>query len=82
MTSDRDARSRLRWLLGTALGQLPAATVDEQLRWLRIVGDSVFLVGVGRFAWFMLGLWFGWSYQPTAETEPRTGLTPDTVPIQ
>jgi nitric oxide reductase subunit B len=34
----------------------------ENLRWLRIVGDTVFLAGVGAFAWFMAGLWFGWSY--------------------
>ena len=39
--------------------------------WLRIIGDTVFLVGVGAFAWFMSGLWFGWSYEPTAE---RTGV--------
>jgi nitric oxide reductase subunit B len=34
----------------------------ENLRWLRIVGDTIFLMGVGFFAWFMAGLWFGWSY--------------------
>jgi nitric oxide reductase subunit B len=42
-----------------------------QLRWLRIVGDSVFLVGVGAFAWFMLGLWTGWSVEPAATTATR-----------
>jgi nitric oxide reductase subunit B len=36
----------------------------EGLRWLRIVGDTVFLAGVGAFTWFMAGLWFGWSYEP------------------
>jgi nitric oxide reductase subunit B len=36
----------------------------EQLRWLRIVGDTVFLTGVASLAWFMLGLWTGWSYAP------------------
>jgi nitric oxide reductase subunit B len=41
----------------------------EQLRWLRIVGDTLFLVGVGAFAWFMAGLWRGWSYEPSAETQ-------------
>jgi nitric oxide reductase subunit B len=34
----------------------------EQLRWLRIVGDTVFLTGVASLAWFTLGLWTGWSY--------------------
>jgi nitric oxide reductase subunit B len=37
----------------------------ENLRWLRIIGDTVFLVGVGAFTWFMSGLFFGWSYEPT-----------------
>jgi nitric oxide reductase subunit B len=41
----------------------------ETLRWLRIVGDTVFLVGVASFAWFMAGLWLGWSYVPAATTE-------------
>ncbi|HEX6849886.1 MAG TPA: nitric-oxide reductase large subunit [Candidatus Polarisedimenticolaceae bacterium] len=36
----------------------------ELLRWLRLVGDTVFLVGVGSLTWFMLGLWTGWSYEP------------------
>jgi len=40
--------------------QLP---VLETLRWLRIVGDGVFLLGVGLFSWFFLGLWRGWSYE-------------------
>ena len=40
----------------------------ENLRWLRIVGDTVFLVGVGSFAWFMLGLKTGWSYVKPATT--------------
>jgi len=38
----------------------------EHLRWLRIVGDGVFLSGVGALAWFVLGLRTGWSYR-TAE---------------
>jgi len=42
----------------------------EQLRWLRIVGDTVFLVGVGAFAWFMTGLWRGWSYEPIDAPQP------------
>jgi nitric oxide reductase subunit B len=54
----------------------------EQLRWLRIVGDSVFLVGVGAFAWFMTGLWFGWSYQPAAHTERGGVLRPTSVPTR
>ena len=40
----------------------------ETLRWLRIIGDSVFLFGVAAFAWFMAGLVFGWSYEPAARS--------------
>jgi nitric oxide reductase subunit B len=45
--------------------QLPVLQV---LRWLRIVGDTIFLAGVAAFAWFLLGLWLGWSYEPKGST--------------
>lgn len=32
------------------------------LRWLRIIGDTIFIVGVGSLAWFVIGLKIGWSY--------------------
>ncbi len=46
----------------------------ENLRWLRMVGDTVFLVGVAAFAWFMAGLVFGWSYErrPARDVAPAT----------
>src|SRR5690606_16706093 len=31
----------------------------SSLRWARLIGESVFLVGVGCFSLFMLGLWTG-----------------------
>jgi len=34
----------------------------QQLRWLRIVGDVVFVSGVGALVWFVVGLWTGHSY--------------------
>jgi nitric oxide reductase subunit B len=40
--------------------QLPAI---ETLRWMRLIGDTVFTVGAIAFAWFMAGLFFGWSYE-------------------
>jgi len=46
--------------------QLP---VLQTLRWLRLVGDTIFLAGVAAFAWFMAGLWLGWSYEPTPARE-------------
>ncbi|MBY0279531.1 nitric-oxide reductase large subunit [Candidatus Binatia bacterium] len=49
------------------------------LRWLRIVGDTVFIVGTASFAWFMLGLWLGWSYAPVASEEAEAVVTPGVV---
>ena len=40
------------------------------LRWLRIVGDSVFLAGTLALVWFLLGLWLGWSYEPERKKVP------------
>jgi nitric oxide reductase subunit B len=49
----------------------------ESLRWMRLIGDTVFLVGVGALAWFMLGLITGWSYAPTGKPETvRRPLAP------
>ena len=33
----------------------------QTLRWLRIIGDSVFTVGALALAWFVVGLKTGWS---------------------
>jgi nitric oxide reductase subunit B len=33
----------------------------QTLRWLRIIGDSVFSVGALALAWFVIGLRTGWS---------------------
>ena len=46
--------------------QLP---ILDALRWARIIGDTVFLVGVGLFAWFMAGLWRGWSFERVGEPQ-------------
>lgn len=35
----------------------------QTLRWMRMVGDTVFLVGAGSLLWFLLGLVTGWSYR-------------------
>lgn len=52
--------------------QLPAL---EFLRWMRIVGDVVFVSGVAAFAWFLVGLWTGRSYRaevPAARPEGQS----------
>jgi nitric oxide reductase subunit B len=50
----------------------------QTLRWLRMVGDTIFLLGVGAFGWFMAGLWRGWSYRRQTHSEempqPSSGL--------
>src|SRR5262245_7259096 len=46
----------------------------QALRWARIIGDTVFLAGVAAFAWFMAGLWFGWSYGTTPTRERIAAL--------
>jgi len=45
--------------------------VMEALRWLRILGDTIFLAGVGALVWFVVGLKTGWSLQGTYRAEQR-----------
>ncbi len=35
----------------------------ETLRWMRMLGDSIFLAGVGALVWFVAGLKTGWFYR-------------------
>ncbi|WP_428267664.1 nitric-oxide reductase large subunit [Haliangium sp.] len=35
--------------------------IMENLRWLRVIGDTVFMAGVGVLVWFVVGLKTGWS---------------------
>ena len=46
----------------------------ETLRWLRILGDTVFLTGVASLTWFVAGIQFGWSYE-------RPELDVDAAPL-
>jgi nitric oxide reductase subunit B len=41
------------------------------LRWLRAPGDTVFALGVGFLAWFVVGLKTGWSLEPAAPLAPE-----------
>lgn len=38
----------------------------ETLRWLRMIGDTVFYIGVFSLAYFVIGLLTGWSYKKEA----------------
>jgi len=42
----------------------------QTLRWLRVIGDTVFAFGIVTLAWFVVGLKTGWSL--ARETEPET----------
>jgi len=46
----------------------------DNLRWLRVVGDTVFAVGAVGYVWFVLGLKTGWSI-----ASPGTDLPPAEV---
>ncbi len=46
----------------------------QNLRWMRIVGDTIFLSGVASFAWFVLGLKTGWSLRRDLAPEPPADL--------
>lgn len=49
----------------------------QTLRWLRIVGDAIFLAGVGSFVWFLAGLKTGWSYAAAADPAAERAGTRD-----
>ena len=38
--------------------------VMDTLRWLRVVGDTIFAIGIMALGWFVAGLKFGWSIEP------------------
>lgn len=45
---------------------LDTPTMDT-FRWLRVIGDSIFAVGILALGWFVVGLKTGWSLQKTSE---------------
>lgn len=38
--------------------------VLDTLRWLRVIGDTIFAIGIVGLGWFVLGLKMGWSVHP------------------
>lgn len=38
------------------------------LRWLRVIGDTIFAVGILALGWFVIGLKTGWSITPNMDT--------------
>ncbi len=57
----------------------------QTLRWLRMVGDTVFLVGVASLAWFVIGLKTGWSFvregKGVATPEPVRGIAAEAASV-
>jgi len=52
----------------------------QQLRWLRVIGDTIFAVGTLALGWFVLGLKTGWSLekaeQPLRQPQGRVAPQP------
>ena len=42
----------------------------EKLRWLRVIGDTIFALGALGIGWFVLGLKTGWSFSDKSEELP------------
>jgi nitric oxide reductase subunit B len=44
----------------------------QNVRWSRVIGDSIFTIGAVTLAWFILGFFTGSSFERPVETEERT----------
>jgi len=53
----------------------------QNLRWMRVFGDVIFAIGAVAFAWFVVGLNFGWSMEKHSEPliDPAGGIDEGTV---
>lgn len=52
----------------------------DRLRWLRVVGDTIFAVGIIGLGWFVLGLKTGWSVIPEGVAERAGGASSRPLP--
>jgi len=50
----------------------------DKLRWMRVVGDTVFALGAVGLGWFVLGLRTGWSF---AEKDEESAAASDLAPV-
>lgn len=48
----------------------------DKLRWLRVIGDTIFAVGVLALGWFILGLKTGWSFADKPQEVSLPGSSP------
>ena len=59
---------------------LQTPTMDT-LRWLRVIGDTIFAFGVLAMGWFKLGLLTGHSFAREAPELPSGRLAPEREPV-
>jgi nitric oxide reductase subunit B len=52
----------------------------DTLRWLRVVGDTIFALGIMALGWFVMGLKTGWSIDTTSD-DVITDETDSTAPV-
>jgi len=57
-----------------SVGGVPPDPLLQNLRWLRVVGDTIFALGAVGIGWFVLGLKTGWSFAD--RSEELEGLEP------
>ncbi|MBI4403961.1 MAG: nitric-oxide reductase large subunit [Deltaproteobacteria bacterium] len=49
----------------------------QNLRWLRIIGDSIFIMGTASLVWFVVGLRMGWSFEKNKGVDPNLSPVAD-----
>jgi nitric oxide reductase subunit B len=48
------------------------APLMDKLRWLRVIGDTIFALGALALAWFVIGLQTGWSFKEKTDESIET----------
>lgn len=51
----------------------------QVLRWLRVVGDTIFAAGIVALGWFVLGLKAGWSIRPGTGRDDEYHRSPEAI---
>jgi hypothetical protein len=71
---DRNLQAHLGFRgMGRNASQMDLAGTMNTLRWLRVVGDSIFALDAAGLGWFVLGLKTGWSLGSTS-ANPSTAF--------
>lgn len=52
----------------------------DRLRWMRVIGDTIFALGIVGLGWFVLGLKTGWSVIPEGVSERAAGSSSRPLP--